>query len=89
MPALKAVAADAAGKGHDIKIVVLTGPSQFTYYRDIALTVQQQTGGTVIVLGPDSLGSAGPEFPGSSRSPRRRISHCPIRRVRHDKWSIS
>jgi hypothetical protein len=64
VPALKAVAADAAGKGHDVKIVVLTGyQPKFTYYRDIALTVQQQTGGTVIVLGPDSLGSAGPEFP--------------------------
>lgn len=64
VPALEAVVADAAGKGHDVKIVVLTGyQPKFTYYRDIALTVQQQTGGTVIVLGPDSLGSAGPDFP--------------------------
>lgn len=64
VPALQAVVADAKAKGHDIKIVVLTDKLQtFTHYRDIALTVQPKTGGTVIVLGPDSVGSSGPEFP--------------------------
>ncbi len=63
VPALKAVVADAKAKGHDIKVVVLTEKQpKFTYYRDIALTLQPKTGGTVIVLGPDSVGSSGPEF---------------------------
>ena len=77
------------GKSHDIKIVVLTGyQPKFTYYRDIALTVQQQTGGTVIVLGPDSLGSAGPGSPGR---PGVRVaeSHTVRSAGWHDKWSIS
>ncbi|MFT4199379.1 DUF6676 family protein [Gordonia sp. (in: high G+C Gram-positive bacteria)] len=64
VPALQAVVADAKAKGHDIKVVVVTDKQPyFTYYRDIALAVQPQTGGTVIVLGPDSVGSSGPEFP--------------------------
>ncbi|GAB11144.1 hypothetical protein GOARA_064_01460 [Gordonia araii NBRC 100433] len=63
VPALKQVVADAKADGHDIKIVVLTSKQpKFTYYRDVALTVQPKTGGTVIVLGPDSVGSSGPEF---------------------------
>ncbi|GED97811.1 Rv1476 family membrane protein [Gordonia crocea] len=63
VPALKAVVADAKAKGHDIKVVVLTQKQpKFTYYRDVALTLQPKTGGTVIVLGPDSVGSSGPEF---------------------------
>ncbi|MFT3899937.1 MAG: hypothetical protein QM728_06805 [Gordonia sp. (in: high G+C Gram-positive bacteria)] len=63
IPALQQVVADAKAKGHDIKVVVLTDKQPFfTYYRDIALAVQPQTGGTVIVLGPDSVGSSGPEF---------------------------
>lgn len=63
IPALKAVVADAKAKGYDIKVVVLTDKQpKFTYYRDIALTLQPKTGGTVIVLGPDSVGSSGPQF---------------------------
>ena len=49
IPALKAVVADAKAKGYDIKVVVLTDKQpKFTYYRDIALTLQPKTGDTVI-----------------------------------------
>ncbi|MFW0790763.1 DUF6676 family protein [Gordonia sp. CPCC 205333] len=60
---LKEVVAHAKSKGHDIKIVVLTEKQpKFTYYRDVAIELQSSTGGNVLVLGPNSVGSQGPDF---------------------------
>lgn len=61
--ALEDVVAYARSKGHDISFVVLPAAQpKFTYYRDIAINLQSSTGGTVVVLGPDSVGSQGPDF---------------------------
>ncbi|GAB19992.1 hypothetical protein GOEFS_105_00030 [Gordonia effusa NBRC 100432] len=63
VPQLKEVVAHAKSKGHDIKIVVLTEKQpKFTYYRDVAIELQSSTGGNVLVLGPNSVGSQGPDF---------------------------
>ncbi|MGW5521768.1 Rv1476 family membrane protein [Gordonia sp. NPDC003950] len=61
--ALRAVVNHAQGQGHDINIVVLDQKMPvFTMYRDIATELQQQVGGTVLVFGPNAVGSASPEF---------------------------
>ncbi|ACY21644.1 hypothetical protein Gbro_2402 [Gordonia bronchialis DSM 43247] len=63
VPALLAVVADAKAKGHDISLVVLADQQpNYWIYRDIATTLQHDVGGTVIVLGPNSVGSTGPDF---------------------------
>ncbi|MCH5643465.1 MULTISPECIES: DUF6676 family protein [unclassified Gordonia (in: high G+C Gram-positive bacteria)] len=61
--ALRKVVADAKANGHDISLVVVkTQQPTYTIYRDIATTLQPEVGGTVIVLGPNSVGSTSPEF---------------------------
>ena len=61
--ALKQVVAHAQADGHDINLVVLKQQMPtFTMYRDIATELQQHVGGTVLVFGPNSVGSASPEF---------------------------
>lgn len=61
--ALRAVVAQAQGEGHDINIVVLSDRlPTFTMYRDVANELQQQVGGTVLVFGPNSVGSSSTEF---------------------------
>ncbi|NMO00364.1 hypothetical protein HH308_03945 [Gordonia sp. TBRC 11910] len=61
--ALKDVVAYGHSRGHDFKFVVLTDKqAKFTYYRDVAIELQSSTGGTVIVLGPNAVGSQGPDF---------------------------
>lgn len=61
--ALRQVVAGAQAKGHEISIVVLSQQMpKFTMYRDIATELQSQVGGTVLVFGPNSVGSASPEF---------------------------
>ncbi|MGC4932354.1 DUF6676 family protein [Gordonia sp. DT30] len=63
VPALKQVVAHAQAQGHDINIVVLSQQlPKFTMYRDVATELQQQVHGTVLVFGPNSVGSASPEF---------------------------
>lgn len=60
---LREVVAHAKSQGHDVNFVVLSQTQpKFTIYRDIATELQTQTGGTVIVLAPNSVGSASPEF---------------------------
>lgn len=59
---LRAVVADAAADGQDVSFVVIERPIKFEYYRDIATELQSDVGGTVIVLGPQSVGSASPHF---------------------------
>ncbi len=59
---LREVVAYAKSQGHDIKFVVVGQQPKFTYYRDVAIDLQSTTGGNVIVLGPDSVGSQGPDF---------------------------
>lgn len=63
VPALRQVVEYARSEGHDVSFVVLdTVAPKFTYYRDIATALQKDTGGTVIVLAPNSVGSASTEF---------------------------
>lgn len=63
LPALEKVVAHARADGHDIYLVVLAQQQpKFTMYRDIATELQQHVGGTVLVFGPNSVGSASPEF---------------------------
>ncbi|WP_299572736.1 DUF6676 family protein [uncultured Williamsia sp.] len=60
---LERVVAEAKGKGHDMNFVVLEqAQPNFTYYRDIATALQEQTGGTVVVFGPDTVGTASDDF---------------------------
>jgi hypothetical protein len=60
---LERVVADAKAKGHDMYFVVLEqSQPNFTYYRDIATALQKQTGGTVVVFGPDTVGTASNDF---------------------------
>ena len=63
VPALRQLVADAKADGHDVSFVVLPGAQfKFTIYRDIASEVQSEVGGTVIVLGANSVGSSSPNF---------------------------
>ena len=62
-PALRALVARAKSDGHDLNVVVLTVPQpNFTYYRDIATQLQSEVGGTVLVIGPNSVGSSSADF---------------------------
>lgn len=62
-PALRALVARARSDGHDLNVVVLTEPQpNFTYYRDIATQLQSEVGGTVLVIGPNSVGSSSTDF---------------------------
>ncbi|MGU3294557.1 Rv1476 family membrane protein [Williamsia sp. M5A3_1d] len=62
-PGLVDVVAKAKGEGHDMYFVVLTETQpKFTYYRDIATALQEKTGGTVVVFGPNTLGTASDDF---------------------------
>ncbi|MGJ0121253.1 Rv1476 family membrane protein [Williamsia sp. MIQD14] len=62
-PGLADVVAKAKGEGHDMYFVVLTETQpKFTYYRDIATALQEKTGGTVVVFGPNTLGTASDDF---------------------------
>lgn len=55
IPGLEKVVHESAASGHKLNFVVYDGPIEMvTNYRDIAAKVQQQTGGTVIVLGNPS-----------------------------------
>ncbi len=63
VPALLEVIEYAKGKGQDFSFVVVDQVQpRFSLYRDIANQLQEQVGGTVIVLGPNSVGSSSPEF---------------------------
>ena len=63
VPALRELVAQGKKDGHDLHFVVLTERQPvFTNYRDIATALQQDTSGTVIVLGPNAVGSASDEF---------------------------
>ncbi len=63
VPALREIVAKAAKDGHDVHFVVLTERQPvFTNYRDIATALQKDTSGTVIVIGPNAVGSASNEF---------------------------
>ena len=60
---LERVVAQAKAEGHDMNFVVLEqAQPNFTYYRDIATALQKQTGGTVVVFGPDTVGTASDDF---------------------------
>ncbi|MEH3156044.1 MAG: hypothetical protein PGN29_12085 [Gordonia paraffinivorans] len=60
---LERVVAEAKAKGHDMNFVVLEqAQPNFTYYRDIAAALQKETGGTVVVFGPDTVGTASDDF---------------------------
>ncbi|MGC4963613.1 DUF6676 family protein [Gordonia sp. DT101] len=59
---LREVVAHADSEGYDVSFVVLPDAMKFTYYRDIATELQSEVGGTVIVLGPNSVGSSSPYF---------------------------
>ena len=60
--ALEHAVATARAKGHDIYFVVLSEQYGSTSYRDIATELQKHTGGTVVVFGPNDLGSASDDF---------------------------
>ncbi|MEO9328501.1 Rv1476 family membrane protein [Gordonia aurantiaca] len=63
VPAMLEVVEYAKSKGHDFSFVVIQQQQpRFTLYRDIANQLQEQVGGTVIVLGPNSVGSSSPEI---------------------------
>ncbi|MFT4044641.1 MAG: hypothetical protein QM673_15895 [Gordonia sp. (in: high G+C Gram-positive bacteria)] len=63
VPAMRQVVAYAKSQGYDVNFVVIPQAlRKFTHYRDIATQLQAEVGGTVIVLGPNSLGSASPDF---------------------------
>jgi hypothetical protein len=62
-PQILQVVSEAKDKGYDIHFVVTDKVyPRITYYRDIATELQQETGGTVIVLGGNYVGSASDEF---------------------------
>ncbi|GAB03686.1 hypothetical protein M2359_002770 [Gordonia amarae] len=63
VPALRELVAQGKKDGHDLHFVVLTERQPvFTNYRDIATALQKDTSGTVIVIGPNAVGSASDEF---------------------------
>ncbi|MGW6033012.1 Rv1476 family membrane protein [Gordonia terrae] len=63
LPRMLEVVEYAHSKGHDVSFVVIDQVQpRFTLYRDIANQLQEQVGGTVIVLGPNSVGSSSPDF---------------------------
>lgn len=60
---LEKVVTAARDKGHEMSFVVLADQQpNFTYYRDIATALQKEVGGTVIVFGPDTIGTASDDF---------------------------
>lgn len=60
---LVAVVDKAKAQGHDMYFVVLSeSQPKFTYFRDIATEIQKETGGTVVVFGPGTVGSASDDF---------------------------
>jgi len=62
-PAILAAVAQARDKGYDVHFVVTDKIyPRITYYRDIATELQSETGGTVIVLGGNYVGSSSDEF---------------------------
>ncbi len=62
-PQILQVVAEGRDKGYDLHFVVTDKVyPRITYYRDIATELQQETGGTVIVLGGNYIGSASDEF---------------------------
>ncbi|GGF42049.1 Rv1476 family membrane protein [Williamsia phyllosphaerae] len=62
-PRLTSVVSQARDKGHDMYFVVLSeSQPKFTYFRDIATALQEETGGTVVVFGPGTVGSASDDF---------------------------
>lgn len=62
-PQILKVVAEGRDKGYDLHFVVTDKVyPRITYYRDIATELQQETGGTVIVLGGNYIGSASDEF---------------------------
>jgi hypothetical protein len=62
-PQILQVVSEARDKGYDIHFVVTDKVyPRITYYRDIATELQEETGGTVIVLGGNYVGSASDEF---------------------------
>lgn len=62
-PELRTLVARAQSDGHELNVVVLTeAQPNFTYYRDIATQLQSEVGGTVLVIGPNSVGSASSDF---------------------------
>ena len=62
-PRLTSVVSQAKDKGHDMYFVVLSeSQPKFTYFRDIATALQDETGGTVVVFGPGTVGSASDDF---------------------------
>lgn len=64
VPGLAQVVARADADGNDLFVVVLEEHyTPFTVYRDIATEIHEQTGGTVLVLGPgSSIGTASSDF---------------------------
>ena len=63
VPGMLEVIEYAKSKGQDFSFVVVDQVQpRFSLYRDIANQLQEQVGGTVIVLGPNSVGSSSPEF---------------------------
>lgn len=62
-PQILKVVAEGRDKGYDLHFVVTDKIyPRITYYRDIATELQQETGGTVIVLGGNYIGSSSDEF---------------------------
>ncbi|GAA1463901.1 DUF6676 family protein [Williamsia maris] len=62
-PRLTSVVSQAKDEGHDMYFVVLSeSQPKFTYFRDIATALQDETGGTVVVFGPGTVGSASDDF---------------------------
>jgi len=62
-PRLASVVSQARDEGHDMYFVVLSeSQPKFTYFRDIATALQDETGGTVVVFGPGTVGSASDDF---------------------------
>lgn len=62
-PQILKVVAEGRDKGYDLHFVVTDQIyPRITYYRDIATELQDETGGTVIVLGGNYVGSASDEF---------------------------
>jgi hypothetical protein len=62
-PAIAAAVSQARAEGYDVHFVVTDAIyPRITYYRDIATELQSETGGTVIVLGGNYVGSSSDEF---------------------------
>lgn len=59
VPALVDVVADARERGVDLSVIVLgANPSRDTDLRDLATTVGESEGGTILVMSPDWMGSS-------------------------------